>query len=103
VEGASFNGGMKEVVTRRLFLFGGGGRGRLVRSGSVREEEEEGRQVSWQAPSLRGIVFPKIHQGRTWAEQADEGRRQPRKEWAGAVKKEVGGRWGRVVSVYAGR
>jgi hypothetical protein len=52
-----FNGGMKEEVTRGLFLFSGGGRGQprgrreagcqrwLARSGSEREEEEEGRQV----------------------------------------------------------
>jgi hypothetical protein len=37
------------------------------------------------------------------AKRADEGRRQPRKEWANAVKKEEGGQWGRVVSVWASR
>jgi hypothetical protein len=66
-----------------------------VRSGSVREEEEEGRQVLWQAPSLRENIFPEIRQGRAWAKRANEGRWQPRKEWVSAVKKEEGGRWGR--------
>jgi hypothetical protein len=77
-----------------------GGSARLAHSASVREEEEEGWQVPWQVPSLRENVFPEIRQGRM---RADEGRRQPRKEWASAVKKEEGGRWGRVVSVWAGR
>jgi hypothetical protein len=66
---------------RHLFLFRGGGRGRpwgqrkvgyrwrLVGSGSVWEEEEESRQ-------------------------AEEGRWQPRKEWADTVKNEDGGWWG---------
>jgi hypothetical protein len=57
----------------------------------VWEEEEEGRQVLWQVPSLTENVFPEICQGRT---RANEGRRQPRKEWASAVKKKEGGRWG---------
>jgi hypothetical protein len=74
-----------------------------VRFGSVREEEEDCRQVPWQAPSLGENVFPEIRQGCTRAQRADEGWRQPRKEWAGAVKKEEGGRWGRVVSVWAGQ
>jgi hypothetical protein len=111
----SFNGGMKEEVTQCLFLFSGGGPGwpwgrreacywwRLARSGLVREEEEEGQWVLWQAPSLRENLFLEICQGRTQAKWADEGRRQPRKEWVGAVKKEEGGQWGQVVSVWAGR
>jgi hypothetical protein len=98
---------MKEEATRHLLLFSGGGRGwplgwreagcrqRLTRSGLVRREEEESRWVPWQAPSLRENMFPEIRQGRTWAKRADEGRRQPKKEWADAVKKEEGGRWGR--------
>jgi hypothetical protein len=102
--GVPFIGGMKEEATRHLFHFSGGGRGRpwgrckagcrqrLARSGSVREDEEEGRQVPWQVPSLRGNVFPEIRQGCTRAKWADEGKRQPTKEWAGAVKKEEGGR-----------
>jgi hypothetical protein len=102
--GASFNGGMKEEATWHIFLFSGGGRGRckvgcrrrLACSGSVREEEEEGRQVPWQAPSLRENVFPEICQGHARAKRAGEGRRQPRMEWGGTVKKEEGGRWGRV-------
>jgi hypothetical protein len=69
--GAPFNGGMKEEVTWCLFLFSGGGRGRreagcrwwLARSTSVREEEEEGRLVPWQVPSLKENVFPEIRQG----------------------------------------
>jgi hypothetical protein len=69
-----------------------GCRQRLARSGLVREDEEEGRQVSWQVPSLRGNVFPEIRQGCTRANWADEGKRQPKKEWANAVKKEEGGR-----------
>jgi hypothetical protein len=108
VEGAPFNGGMKEEATRRLFLFTGGGRGRpwgrheagcqqqLARSGSMREEEEEGRRVPWQAPSLRESVFPEICQGHARAKRVDKGRQQPKKEWASAVKKEEGRRWGRV-------
>jgi hypothetical protein len=106
---------MKEEATQRLFLFSGGGRGRpwgrreagcrwrLARSGSVWEEEEKDRRVPWQVPSLRENIFPEIHQGRTWAKWANEGRRQPRKEWDDTVKKEEGRRWGRVVSVWASR
>jgi hypothetical protein len=100
---------------RCLFLFIGGGQGqpwgrreadcrrRLERSGSVKEEEEEGRWVPWQAPSLRENIFLEIRQGCKRAKLANEGRRQPRKEWAGAVRKEEGGRRGRVVLVWAGR
>jgi hypothetical protein len=67
-------------------------RWRLARSDLVQEEEEEGWWVPWQAPSLRENVFPEIRQGRARAKRADEGTRHPRKEWAGAVKKEEGGR-----------
>jgi hypothetical protein len=101
--GALFNGGMKEEeAMRRLFLFSRGGRGRpwgwceadcqrwLARSVSVREEEEEGRRVAWQAPSLRENVFLEIRQVRARAKRANEGRRQPRKDWTGVVKKEEG-------------
>jgi hypothetical protein len=70
------------------------GRRQLVHSGSVQEEEEEGWRVPWLAPSLRENVFPEIRQGRARGKRADEGSWQPRKEWASAVKKEVGGRWG---------
>jgi hypothetical protein len=69
----------------------------------VREEEEEGWWVPWRAPLLRENVFLKICQGRARTKQADEGRRQPRKEWANAVKKEEGDRCDRVVSVWAGQ
>jgi hypothetical protein len=87
MEGAPFNGGMKVEATRHLFLFSGGGRGwpwrrceasyrrRLACSDLVQEEEEEGRRVPWQAPSLRENIFLEIHQGCMWAKQADEGRR----------------------------
>jgi hypothetical protein len=85
----------------------GAARGRLLVAAHalflVREEEEEGRWVPWQATSLRENIFPEIRLGCAWAKRADEGRQQPRKEWAGVVKKEEGGRWGQVVSVWAGR
>jgi hypothetical protein len=57
------------------FPFGGGGRGWpcgrheagcrrwLTRSASVREEEEEGRRVPWQVPSIRESVFPEYVNG----------------------------------------
>jgi hypothetical protein len=47
-------------------------------------------------PSLRENVSLEIHQERARAKRADKVRRQPKKEWAGAVKKEEGGggaRW----------
>jgi hypothetical protein len=105
--GVPFNGGVKDEATWHLFLFNGGGRGqpwrrreascwrRLACSDSVREEEEEGRRVPWQTHSLRENVFPEICQGHVRAKWADEGKRQPRKEWVGTVKKEEGGQWGR--------
>jgi hypothetical protein len=88
---------------RCLFLFIGGGQGqpwgrreadcrrRLERSGSVKEEEEEGRWVPWQAPSLRENIFPE-NTPRVQAGQAGQRREAAAQEGVGRCSEEGRGR-----------